>query len=128
MQNDAQAVPQTAVEAGADSEKFPKSWLFHQKWGNGKKGPAPRLEGNKIEYKQVGGRTTAFVPALQKLTAQAAEKPKPAKKAADSGDAAGAAAPKQTRKRAAPKAPKAQAAAGMLGHLSRRLLHCRIFI
>lgn len=56
-----QAVLQTAVDAGADSSKFPDTWLFHQKWGNGKKGPAPRLEGNKIEYIQVGGRVS-FIP------------------------------------------------------------------
>ena len=121
-----QAVLQTAVDAGADSAKFPDTWLFHQKWGNGKKGPAPKLEGNKIEYVQVGGRTTAYVPALQKLRAQASEKPKAGKKAAESD--AGAPAPKPAKKRAAPKAPKAQTVAGMLGHLGRRLLHTRIMI
>jgi formamidopyrimidine-DNA glycosylase len=103
--------------------------LFHQKWGAGKKGPAPRLEGNTIEYMQVGGRTTAWVPALQKLTGQAAEKPKSAKKkASESNNDAAAPAPKQPKKRAAPRPTKAQAAAGMLGHLSRRLLHTRIMI
>jgi hypothetical protein len=44
------------VDAGANSEKFPDTWLFHQKWGNSKKGPAPKLGGNKIEYITVGGR------------------------------------------------------------------------
>ena len=87
------------------------------------------MEGNKIEYMQVGGRTTAYVPALQKLTAQAAEKPKAAKKkAAESENGAAAPAPKQPKKRAAPRPTKAQAAAGMLGHLSRRLLHIRVMI
>lgn len=87
------------------------------------------MEGNTIKYMQVGGRTTAWVPALQKLTCQAVEKPKAAKKkASESDNDAAAPARKQPKKRAAPRPTKAKAAAGMLGHLSRRLLHTRIMI
>lgn len=133
-----QAVLQLAVDVGADSAKFPDTWLFHQKWGAGKKGPVPRLEGNKIEYIQVGGRTTAFVPALQKLMAQAvsasrkatdAKKSKATNTAPENGSDAPAPATKLAKKkRAAPSKPKAQAATGMLGNLSRRLLHIRVII
>lgn len=65
-----QGVLRTAVDAGANSDKFPDTWLFHQKWGNGKKGPAPKLGGNRIEYIKVGGRVGAClaVPAYLSLT------------------------------------------------------------
>ena len=51
-----QGVLRTAVDAGAVSERYPDTWLFHQKWGAGKKGPAPKLGGNAIKYITVGGR------------------------------------------------------------------------
>ena len=53
-----------AVEKGADKEKFPPDWLFHVRWG-GKKG-IPQFDGHDIIREQVGGRTTAWVPDLQK--------------------------------------------------------------
>jgi formamidopyrimidine-DNA glycosylase len=51
-----------ACAANADSEKFPKDWLFHSRWGK----VAGSMNGSKIEFITVGGRTTAFVPAVQK--------------------------------------------------------------
>ncbi len=46
-----------AVAAGADSDKYPPGWLFHQKWSAGKqKGPAPTLDGHRIEVIKVAGR------------------------------------------------------------------------
>jgi formamidopyrimidine-DNA glycosylase len=53
-----------AVEVGADKEQFPKTWLFHARWG-GKSGEET-LEGEKIIREQIGGRTTAWVPSKQK--------------------------------------------------------------
>jgi formamidopyrimidine-DNA glycosylase len=53
-----------AVEVGADKEKFPDSWLFHARWG-GKKGD-DMIGGEQIIREQIGGRTTAWVPTLQK--------------------------------------------------------------
>ena len=54
---------QEAVDLGADSEKFPKSWLFHYRWG-GSKGDE-LIGGREIQRDQIGGRTTAWVPAVQ---------------------------------------------------------------
>jgi len=54
----------TAVELGADKEKFPESWLFHVRWG-GAKGHE-MIEGKPIVRETVGGRTTAWVPKIQK--------------------------------------------------------------
>lgn len=53
-----------AVEHGADKDSFPDTWLFHSRWG-GKKGDET-IGGEKIIREQIGGRTTAWVPTLQK--------------------------------------------------------------
>ena len=53
-----------SVEVGADYEQFPDDWMFHVRWG-GSKGEDV-IGGNQIVREQVGGRTTAWVPAVQK--------------------------------------------------------------
>ncbi|DBA81023.1 TPA: hypothetical protein ACH3X2_007229 [Trebouxia sp. C0005] len=63
-------VPEAAVEAEADHERFPPGWLFHVRW-NGKK-KIPQLNGNAVDFLKVGGRTTAYVPAVQKAPSGAA--------------------------------------------------------
>ncbi|KAK8469825.1 hypothetical protein PHAVU_005G179300 [Phaseolus vulgaris] len=57
-------VIQLAVEVDADSSRFPLEWLFHFRWG---KKPG-KISGNKIDFITAGGRTTAYVPELQKLS------------------------------------------------------------
>ena len=47
-------VPEAAVEAEADSEKFPSNWLFHVRWDGKKKNP--KIDGNSVEFLKVGGR------------------------------------------------------------------------
>lgn len=54
----------SACEAGADADKFPDSWLFHYRWGK----VAGKVGGRAISFITVGGRTTAFVPGVQKKT------------------------------------------------------------
>ncbi|AIE87485.1 Fpg/Nei family DNA glycosylase [Fimbriimonas ginsengisoli] len=53
-----------AVEVDADKDKFPKNWLFHHRWG-GEKG-AEAIGGRAIVREQVAGRTTAWVPEIQR--------------------------------------------------------------
>lgn len=53
-----------AVKVGADSKRFPRHWLFHARWGKVK--DARTWEGHKIRHETIGGRTTAWVPDLQK--------------------------------------------------------------
>lgn len=53
-----------AVEVGADKEQFPENWMFHHRWG-GKKG-RPEIDGHEIVREPIGGRTTAWVPDLQR--------------------------------------------------------------
>lgn len=53
-----------AVEVDADYHKFPESWMFVHRWG-GSKG-SEMIDGNPIVRETVGGRTTAWVPKVQK--------------------------------------------------------------
>ena len=53
-----------AVEVDADFEHFPETWLFHHRWG-GKRG-TQEIGGKRIVRETVGGRTTAWVPSVQR--------------------------------------------------------------
>ena len=56
-----------AVRAGSDSERFPRWWLFHRRWGHRRGGPpATTVRGEHIRHETVGGRTTAWVPSAQR--------------------------------------------------------------
>jgi len=64
----------TSVELLADSDKFPKDWLFKHRWAKVKKNQAVTLpNGNKIVFLTVGGRTSAVVPAVQKKAGSVAK-------------------------------------------------------
>ena len=58
------SVVATAVRYDSDSDRFPRRWLFHDRWG--KKALAMTSRGERIHYATVGGRTTAWVPAIQR--------------------------------------------------------------
>jgi formamidopyrimidine-DNA glycosylase len=53
-----------AVLVDADSDRFPKDWLFHRRWGRVK--GSRTTKGDPIEHDTVGGRTTAWVPSRQR--------------------------------------------------------------
>lgn len=53
-----------AIEVNADSSKYPEDWLFNSRWG-GKRGES-EIFGKTIVREAVGGRTTAWVPDLQR--------------------------------------------------------------
>jgi formamidopyrimidine-DNA glycosylase len=60
-------VCQFAVDKLGDSDQFPDDWLFHHRWGKGQKGAAGHLpSGEKLAFLTVGGRTSCYVPAVQK--------------------------------------------------------------
>eukprot|EP00250_Pteridium_aquilinum_P009428 c18662_g1_i1 orf=62-1495(+) len=67
-----QEVLKLSVDVDADSEQFPKDWIFHYRW-NKKPG---EVGGQKISFITVGGRTSAIVPALQKCTVNSSRKQK----------------------------------------------------
>jgi formamidopyrimidine-DNA glycosylase len=54
----------TAVRAGADSDLFPKSWLFHYRWERRRESLTGR--GEPIRLDTIGGRTTAWAPSVQR--------------------------------------------------------------
>ncbi|KAL3696450.1 hypothetical protein R1sor_010526 [Riccia sorocarpa] len=62
-------VVEWSVKVNSDHEQFPKSWIFHHRW-NKKPGS---LEGHEIKFITVGGRTSAYIPALQKKPGLPAE-------------------------------------------------------
>ena len=57
-------VLEAAVEAGADDSKYPEDWLFHHRWGGGR--GRTKIGKHDLVRSTVGGRTTAWVPKLQK--------------------------------------------------------------
>jgi formamidopyrimidine-DNA glycosylase len=60
-------VCQFAVDKLGDSDQFPKSWLFHYRWDKGKKGAHGHLpSGERLAFLTVGGRTSCYVPDVQK--------------------------------------------------------------
>lgn len=80
-----------AVEVNADYLKFPDNWLFKHRWGKGKKAkesniPILKLPDGQpatIKWTTVGGRTSAYVAELQRISGNSASQ-KPKKNAADS--------------------------------------------
>lgn len=57
-------VIRSAVKVDADKARFPQRWLFHHRWGKRELARTP--EGHRIEHLTVAGRTTAWVPDVQK--------------------------------------------------------------
>ncbi|HXG02047.1 MAG TPA: DNA-formamidopyrimidine glycosylase family protein [Candidatus Binatia bacterium] len=55
-------VLQVAIRAGGDGARFPRTWLFHVRWERGV--PTPR--GERLRRDTIGGRTTAWAPAVQR--------------------------------------------------------------
>ena len=52
-----------AVAVDASKDRFPRSWLFHSRWGKAEDAALP--DGSRIEHLTVAGRTTAWVPTRQ---------------------------------------------------------------
>lgn len=53
-----------ACDWEADYTCFPRTWLFHHRWG--KNADALTGRGEEIDFDVVGGRTTAWVPKVQR--------------------------------------------------------------
>ncbi len=58
------SVIRKAVELDADNSRFPRNWLFHHRWGRNAEAVTHR--GEKIVHDTIGGRTTAWVPSVQR--------------------------------------------------------------
>jgi formamidopyrimidine-DNA glycosylase len=58
------AVLDTAVAASADSDRYPRTWLFHHRWDHD---PLARTaRGARIRWETIAGRTTAWAPSIQR--------------------------------------------------------------
>jgi formamidopyrimidine-DNA glycosylase len=53
-----------AVAVDADKDRFPRTWLFHRRWGKAR--DATTARGERIAHVTIGGRTTAWVPTVQR--------------------------------------------------------------
>jgi formamidopyrimidine-DNA glycosylase len=58
------AIVRTAVGLKSVSDRFPRSWLFHHRWG--RVAGARTREGWSIVHETIAGRTTAWVPERQR--------------------------------------------------------------
>jgi formamidopyrimidine-DNA glycosylase len=58
------SIVRRAVSVDADSDRFPRGWLFHRRWG--KDAQARTAADERIVHQTIGGRTTAWVPARQR--------------------------------------------------------------
>jgi len=123
-----QSVCRVAVAADADASRFPPDWLFHVRWGK----KAGSLNGHSLAFVTVGGRTSAYVPHVQKKggaggEGEAGGEKRPAE-AAEAAEAVEAGGPKRVK---AAKKPAAAVAAAVVavavaprkgGRASARLL------
>jgi formamidopyrimidine-DNA glycosylase len=57
------SVVRQAVRVGADSDRFPRSWLFHRRWD---RRPGVTTGGHAIRWDTIAGRTAAWVPHVQR--------------------------------------------------------------
>jgi formamidopyrimidine-DNA glycosylase len=57
-------VLELAIREEAEYDNYPDTWLFKHRWG-GKRGKS-EIGGHKIVRETIAGRTTAWVPAVQK--------------------------------------------------------------
>src|SRR5439155_22632466 len=57
-------IPIAVVARAHDSDRYPRTWLFHDRWGKNPKAYTARRE--KIRHDTIGGRTTAWVPSVQR--------------------------------------------------------------
>lgn len=57
------SVVRVAVDARADSDRYPRAWLFHRRWSAR---PGVTVRGDTIHRETIGGRTAAWVPAVQR--------------------------------------------------------------
>ncbi|XP_078171669.1 MUTM homolog-1 isoform X2 [Carex rostrata] len=72
-----------AIAVGADSSQYPDGWIV--RYREQKPGRA-FVEGRKIDFITAGGRTTAFVPELQKLSSSSKVAPSKSRKSKSDTD------------------------------------------
>ena len=110
------AVVRRAVAVRADSDRFPRTWLFHTRWG--RTAGATTARGEAIVHATVGGRTTAWVPPQKRPAERRARSAEPMQstrsrapsRPADSGSASGSSSQSELEDEARRAAPEAEVA------------------
>ncbi|KIY98927.1 formamidopyrimidine-DNA glycosylase [Monoraphidium neglectum] len=97
------SVVATAVAVRADAARYPPGWIFHSRWTSRKDGV---VDGRIM--KTAGGRTSAYVPELQKLVGGAGK----GGTGEAEGDGGGKKPASAGKKAAAPRGGRGKAAAG----------------
>lgn len=59
-------VMETSVELEGVAQNFPDHWLMLHRWSKGRKNQSKTKQGHSIKFETIGGRTSCFVPELQK--------------------------------------------------------------
>ena len=77
MHTQIRAIVTTAVSVNADHSLFPANWLFHYRWGKGRRHkPATFIlpDGREatVTHQTVGGRTSAIVDIVQQIQGEVA--------------------------------------------------------
>lgn len=60
-------IMEKSVEVEGNVREFPDDWLMLYRWGKGRKAKATTKEGYAVTHETIGGRTSCFVPELQKM-------------------------------------------------------------
>lgn len=67
LYNAIKQVCETSVAVEGNVKRFPPHWLMIYRWGKRrKKQEQPKVNGKSIDFVTVGGRTSCYVPAVQK--------------------------------------------------------------
>lgn len=70
-------VMEECVRVEGNARSFPETWLMIHRWGKGRKGPKAKVGEHPVDHVTVGGRTSCFVPFVQKpLKRSATAEPK----------------------------------------------------
>ena len=59
-------VLKVGIQCSKDGTEYPQEWIFHSRWKKRSKEVLKDKDGHIIEFVQSGGRTSAFVPNIQK--------------------------------------------------------------
>lgn len=59
-------VMEYSVKVEGDAHKFPENWLMLYRWSKGRKTRKKTVEGYTVDFETIGGRTSCFVPEVQK--------------------------------------------------------------
>jgi len=96
VQTTLQQVLETAVTTSDTSSPYPDHWLFHVRWGKGKKTGTQDAKGRTIKFIDAAGRTSAIVPSIQILSKQG-RGPVVVAKGGDNGTKSGASKKKKQK-------------------------------